>query len=239
LRINTGQGVINNSVDIQNLQSLARNINYQFYVYTPREAFNSESRKRRITNYLLEAKRFAAEQSRNFKCLIVVVLAKCENALSGMRPYFFDNSSDRMEFGINFLTSPFFENNFMCFRGKPKIFIIYAPEKHIAQESGTVREERPTPSIQLDTNFFLCIARPPEMFSLMNERSEESFFIHHLCKTIKDHPQYEINQSMRMLHNQFNENIHNSIINSGRDISAADLITNYSLENELYFFQEH
>jgi len=215
------QNFSNNCDDVENLKSLANHLRSECYVYSPTEAFTSASRERFTKNYLLEVTRYIfdkTQEGKHFSCLIAVIIASSEHARSDIPLLFFDNSTSRMDLCLNDLTEPFTRNNFPCFVGKPKVFIVYAPEKLRAEEGGTVNPGYGEYPIVLpeEGEFFLCISRPYEGAALVSERNRQSHFISRLCSVITEaNISINIFQVMIILQNETNEHSESRIRDLG------------------------
>jgi len=209
------------SNDVENLRNLANHLRCEFYAYSPKEAFTSASRKRFTTNYLLEVSTYIfdkIQEGKHFSCLITVVIANSEHARSNIPLYFFDNSTSRMDLYINELIESFTRNNLPCFRRKPKVFIIYAPEKVRAQVSEIINPGYVEFPIILpeEEEFFLCISRPYEKAASISEANRQSHFISQLCSIITD-ADFGINifQVMIMLQNETDQHSETRIREEG------------------------
>jgi len=224
-----------NPSDILELEHLAEYLKFEYIYYTPSDIGGREAKKPRVEEFL----RKIGEDNR-LSCIMLVLLANSENAISGPDFTFFDSSADRLDVDLRFIVRPFITRVFfddLVENNVPKIIVVHAPRKVREQEGSTIMSstfDRVVRHIDLESDIFLCVSRPSHYTAFIDDEEKASHFLLYLRRIIMEFPSVNFQEQMMMLKRETRHHSESCIEELGLSFVETDLHTEHSLTKTLY-----
>jgi len=245
--------------DHEILKRLATFLNIKFVVF---ESFDNICpkfwRKLMFKEFLFDVATFSNNHSNEIDCLMLFLLADCENVEKDIKFKFYENNpAGSMEIRLGDITSPFLPNNCEGLVDKPKMIFINALETFRDQDKEIYIEQDFTKPLKVSkyeafsgfqsllklngtvnnytpnhADFFICISRPK---AVVDTKGPYSLFLKILWSVIKQFPQYEINQIVMVLNREM---VKNSYKIDGINYSYSRFWSSSRLRKKLYLCKQ-